>query len=99
MSGFQSEVSSITLKNSTNQIQLGNPDFLAATTILSCATPSASRTISIPDAGANSNILLSQGSQTVAVTQTFSSAPVLTASSNQISAQPGGSSTSTVLNF
>lgn len=84
MSGYVSQGTTITLQNATNQLQLGNPAFLSPTTIISAAAPAATRTVTIPDAGANSNFVLSQGSQTVAGAQTFSSAVTITPTTNQL---------------
>ena len=98
MSDFSSEVSSITLKNSTNQLQLGNPDFLGNTTILSCPVPASSRTYTIPDAGQNANLVLSQGLQTLSGTYIFPSNVEFTQSTNQVSFQAGGSGAITTFN-
>jgi len=94
-----SETTSIILKNTSNQLVMGDPSFLGPTTTFSAVTPSASRTITIPDAGANSSLLLSAGSNTISGSQTFSSAINLTAASNQVVVQPGGSGTTDTLNF
>ena len=94
MATFSTEHNSLALRNSSNQIQLGTPDFLGPTTTISCANPSASRTITIPDAGANSSLLLSAGSQTISGSQTFGSAITITPTSNQIVL--GSSNTTTI---
>lgn len=52
----------------TNQLNFGSTN----TTTISSVAPSASRVITIPDAGADSNIILSQGAQTIAGVKTFS---------------------------
>lgn len=46
---YISEVQNLIVRNGS--IQLGNPDFLGATTTLSAATPASSCTITIPDPG------------------------------------------------
>ena len=60
MSSVISEVQNLIVRNGS--IELGNPDFLGYTTTLAATTPSASRTITIPDPGTNANVLLSAGS-------------------------------------
>src|SRR5690348_9635994 len=94
MATYSSESNSLALKSATNQLILGQPEFLAATTTISAPVPAASRTITIPDAGANSNILLSAGSQTVSGAQTFSANPTLTATTPGVIFQPSGSGNS-----
>lgn len=94
-----SETKSIVLTGSSNQIILGDPSFLGPTTTLSASTPSASRTVTIPDAGQNSSLLLSAGTKTISGSTTFSSPLTLTASSNQIVAQPNGSGTTCTLSL
>jgi len=56
-------------KATTSQITLG----ITNTSTITSPAPSASRTITIPDAGADSNFVLSEGAQTVGGVKTFSS--------------------------
>lgn len=56
-----------TLTAVTNQLTLGTTN----TTTLSATAPSASRTYTIPDAGADANFLMTKGSQTVTGVLTF----------------------------
>jgi hypothetical protein len=64
---------SVAISNATNQLSFGTTN----TTTINAAAPSASRTYTIPDAGANASFVMSAGNQTIAGTKTFSSAPVL----------------------
>jgi hypothetical protein len=74
-----------TLTATTNQLVLGTTN----TTTISSTAPTASRVYTIPDAGANANFVMSEGTQTINGSKTFGSsitAPseTLTATSNQL---------------
>jgi len=58
------------LTATTNQLTLGTTN----TVTINAAAPSASRTVTIPDGGANANVVLTQGSQTIAGATTFQTA-------------------------
>jgi hypothetical protein len=53
----------------TNQLRLGNPS--AFNTLITAPAPTATRTITIPDGGADSSFVLTQGTQTISGTKTF----------------------------
>ncbi len=57
----------LTIPGTTNQFVLGTTN----TTTISSTAPAASRTVTIPDALTNSNVLLSEGAQTINGIQTF----------------------------
>ena len=61
---------SLILSNTTNQIRLGTTN----TTTISATAPAASRTYTIPDSGANSSFIMSDGTQTVNGDKTFTNA-------------------------
>lgn len=57
-----------TLTDVTNQLVLGSTN----TTTINSVTPTAARIVTIPDAGANSSVVLTQGTQTIAGQTTLS---------------------------
>ena len=61
---------SITAKGTTNQLVLGTTN----TTTISSTAPAASRTVTLPDAGTNSSLVLTEGTQTINGVKTFGSA-------------------------
>jgi hypothetical protein len=64
----------VNVTNTTNQLVLGtSPN----TTTINAVAPTAARTYSIPDAGANASFVMTEGSQTINGTKTFGTAPVL----------------------
>jgi len=69
-----------TLTNTTNQLVLGTTN----TTTLNVTAPAASRTYTIPDSGANSSFVLTDGTQTINGNKTFSSRIAITPTLNQI---------------
>ena len=69
-----------TLTNTSNQLVLGTTN----TTTLSATAPAASRTYTIPDSGANSSFVLTDGTQTINGSKTFSSRIAITPTSNQL---------------
>lgn len=58
------------LSNTTNQVLLGDPN--AFNTVISSTAPAASRVVTLPDAGANSSFVLTEGTQTVNGAKTLS---------------------------
>lgn len=89
MSGYSSETNNLVLRNTTNQLTLGESAYGGFSTTLSCAAPSANRTYTISDAGANVNLLTGVSTVT-AITTT--AAPAVTASGTVYSVScPGGS--------
>jgi hypothetical protein len=62
-----------TLSNTTNQLVLGTTN----TVTISSTAPSASRTYTLPDAGAAANFVLDQGNYTIGGTWTFSNSVTL----------------------
>lgn len=73
---FPSEI----LSNTTNQLVLGTTH----TVTISSTAPSASRTYTLPDAGAAANIVLDQGNYTIGGTWTFSNNITLASSKDVI---------------
>lgn len=57
----------ITITPTSNQIVLG----VTNTTTISATAPSASRTVTIPDPGANASFVMTQGTQTISGAKTF----------------------------
>lgn len=66
--GAKTFSSAVTVNPTTNQIVLG----VTNTTTISSTAPAASRTVTLPDAGANSSFVLTQGTQTIAGQTTLS---------------------------
>lgn len=100
MSGFTTEENSLILRNTTNQLVLSDPSFLGATTTISAPVPSASRIVSIPDVGSNSNVILSAGTNVMGGNYIFPTNVLLTQATNQLSVEPGGGTGPiTTLNF
>ena len=60
-----------TLSATANQLTLGTTN----TTTITSPAPSASRTVTIPDAGANSSVVLTESSQTINGAKTFTNNP------------------------
>lgn len=83
----------ITIPGTTNQLILGTTN----TTTISSTAPSASRVVTLPDGGASSNILLSQGAQTIVGVQTFSAPLVLNSATSITAFATGGQASATAL--
>ncbi len=69
---------SLTLKKTTNQLVLGTTN----TTTISAPAPSASRTYSIPDAGANASFVMTAGTQTIGGDKTLSGMTAINSGAN-----------------
>lgn len=69
-----------TIPATTNQIVLGTTN----TTTITSPAPAASRTVTLPDAGANSSIVLTAGAQSIAGTKTFTDPIVQNDTTNQL---------------
>src|SRR5580692_5653868 len=69
-----------TFTSTSNQLILGTTN----TTTVSFTAPASSLTYTFPDAGANANVLLSQGAQTIAGSNTFTSTLKINPVSNQL---------------
>jgi hypothetical protein len=69
-----------TFTSTSNQLILGTTN----TTTVSFTAPASSLTYTFPDAGSNANVLLSQGSQTIAGSNTFTSTLKINPISNQL---------------
>lgn len=74
------ESQTLTLTATGNQAVFGTTN----TTTLSFTAPGASRVYTFPDAGTNANVVLTQGSQTIAGATTLSSALTITPTTNQL---------------
>jgi hypothetical protein len=77
--------SGINITKTTDQLVLGNTQKTTITT----PTPSANRTYTIPDAGSNTSFIMAASSQIISGTKTFTAAPVLQATSNQLAFRTG----------
>jgi len=75
VNGAKTFSSAVTINPVTNQIVLG----VTNTTTLNATAPAASRTYTIPDTGANSQFVMTDGNQTINGTKTFTTAPVFPA--------------------
>lgn len=64
---------------------------------LQAVSPVADRLYTLPDVSADTSFVMAAGAQTIAGAKTLSSAPVLTAASNQLVVQPSGSGNSFTL--
>lgn len=83
-----------TLTATTNQLTLGTTN----TTTISSTAPSASRTVTLPDAGANSSFVLTESAQTINGVKTFGKVPVLpNTSSSATSITPDATVSAVVL--
>jgi trimeric autotransporter adhesin len=80
INGSKTFGSAVTITPSTNQLILGTTN----TTTISASAPSTSRTITIPDPGADANFVLTQATQTINGAKTFGSAITITPSTNQL---------------
>ena len=69
-----------TLTATTNQLILGTTN----TTTINSVAPASSRTYSIPDAGTNSSFVMTNGTQTINGSKTFSSAVIINPVTNQV---------------
>ena len=78
--GAKSFTSPVTVTPTTNQLVLGTTN----TTTLNAPAPSASRVVTIPDAGTNSDVVLNQGTSTINGSKTFSSSVTITPTTNQL---------------
>jgi hypothetical protein len=67
ISGAKTFSTAVTITPTTNQLVLGTTN----TTTISATAPAASRTYTLIDAGANANIILSEGTQTINGAKTF----------------------------
>jgi len=72
--------SRIFLTNNVSQLTLGNTN----TTTISATAPSAPRTYTLPETGANSSFVMTDLAQTINGIKTFSSAIPITATTNQL---------------
>jgi hypothetical protein len=80
INGSRTFSSSIAITPTTNQLVLGTTN----TTTVNATAPTASRVYTIPDSGANSNFVMTDGAQTVNGSKSFSSGIPITATSNQL---------------
>lgn len=64
----------ITLTNTTNQIHMGTGN----TTTINSIAPASTRVVTLPDAGTNSNFVLSQGNQSINGFKTFTQPVTIT---------------------
>jgi hypothetical protein len=78
--GSKTFTSAITVNPTTNQIILGT----GTTTTINAAAPSSSSIYTIPDVGTTATFVMTAGAQTVAGAKTFSSAIIITPTTNQI---------------
>ncbi len=83
--GEKTFTSGINILKTTNQLVLGTSN----KTTISAATPSAARIYNISDVGSNASFVMTAGSQTISGTKTFTAAPVLQATSNQLALRTG----------
>lgn len=72
-----------TLNAASNQLLL-QPGGSGNSFQFTCTNPVANRTITLPDPGASANLVLTQGTQTLAGATTFSAATTFTAATNQV---------------
>ena len=90
INGVRTYTSGLVVNATTNQLVLSSPN----TVTITASSPAASRVYTLPDTGANSQFVMTDGAQTINGIKTFSSAPVfpalslpsitLTNTSNQI---------------
>ncbi len=80
INGSKTFSSAVTINPTTNQIVLG----VTNTVTINSTAPAASRTYTIPDSGANSSFVLTDGNQTINGSKTFSSAVTINPTTNQI---------------
>lgn len=64
---------SLTLSNAINQLTFGSGN----TILINAPAPSASRTYTLPDVGANASFVMTEGTQTINGAKTFTTVPVL----------------------
>jgi len=74
IAGAKTLSSALTITPTTNQLVLGTTN----TTTISATAPAASRTYTIPDAGANASFVMTEGTQTINGDKTLSGATSLT---------------------
>lgn len=82
--------SKLFVTNNVNQIVFGTTN----TVTISSTAPSASRTYTIPDTGANSSFIMSDLAQTINGVKTFSSGAVINTTTNQLTL--GSTNTTTI---
>jgi len=82
--GAKTFLDQVKIDEASNQLVLGT----TTTTTITAPNPSANRTVTIPDAGTNSSVVLTASNQTIAGTKTFSST-VLTNGGIDITATAG----------
>ncbi len=80
INGSKTFSSAVTINPTTNQIILG----VTNTVTINSVAPVASRTYTIPDTGANSSFILTDGNVTINGNKTFSSAITINPTTNQI---------------
>ena len=78
--GAKTFSSAVIISPVNNQITLGTTN----TTTINAVAPASSRTYSIPDTGANSSFVMTDGTQTINGSKTFSSAVIINPVTNQI---------------
>ncbi|MFY7885620.1 MAG: beta strand repeat-containing protein [Dolichospermum sp.] len=78
--GTKTFSSGVVINPTTNQLVLGTTN----TTTITCPAPAASRTYTIPDAGAAANFVMTASNQTIAGTKSFSAGVAITPTTNQL---------------
>jgi hypothetical protein len=92
INGAKTLSSALTITPTTNQLVLGTTN----TTTISSTAPAASRVVTLPDAGTNSSILLTEGSQTINGSKTFSVSTAFTGVSGGITLPTTGGTPATL---
>lgn len=80
IAGTKTFSAAVVINPTTNQLVLG----VTNTTTISSVAPAASRTYTIPDAGADTSFVMAAGTQTVGGAKTFSTAVTINPTTNQL---------------